>query len=266
MARAMWKGRIQLGDHEVPVKLYAAVESRRVSFRLLHEKDLAPVSQKIVRKSDGREVPREEQRKAYPMGAEGMVVLDPESLAELEPEASRDIELRRFVPQALLGDQWYDRPYFLGPDGDEEGYFALVSALEGKGVEGIARWVMRNKRYVGSLRAVGGYLMLITLRRADQVVAVHDVQVPEARQPDPKELKMAEQLVAMLEGDFEPERWPDEYRERVMGLIDAKRRGESFEVEVEEKKAPTASLADALEQSLAAGGRAERETKEKKVA
>lgn len=259
MARAMWKGRIQLGEHEVPVKMYSAIEPQKVQFRLVHGEELSPVSQKIVRKSDGEEVPSAERLKAYPLPSGVSVILTREDLAKVEPTKSRDIALCRFVPSALLSDQWYDRPYFLGPDGDEEAYFALAQALEQKGVEGIARWVMRNKRYVGSLQAVGGYLMLVTLRRADQVVAVHNVEVPKARQPDAKELKMAEQLVAMLEGDFEPAEWKDEYRERLQSLIEAKSRGETFSVEAPRKLRAKGDLAEALEQSLNAA-------KEKKVA
>ena len=259
MARAMWKGRIQLGDQEVPVKMYSAIEPRRVQFRLMHREKLAPVAQKIVRKIDGEDVPKEERFKAYPLSGGGSVILTSEDLAELEPPPSRSIELCRFVPRSLLSDQWYDRPYFLGPDDDASSYFALARALGRREVEGIARWVMRKKRYVGSLQAIGGYLMMVTLRRADQVVAVRNVQVSATRQPDEKELAMAEQLVGMLEGDFDHSEWRDEYRERVRSLVESKSRGETFVVEAPEKPRAEGGLAEALEQSLSAA-------KEKKVA
>src|SRR5690606_10064761 len=115
MARAMWKGRLVLGDEALPVRMYAAVQDRAVHFRLLDRETLEPVRQRIVRKSDGAAVPGREQRKAFPLDGERAVVLTPEELEALEPEPSRDIDLCRFVPAARLGDPWYDRPYWLGP-------------------------------------------------------------------------------------------------------------------------------------------------------
>ncbi len=120
MTRAIWKGVLNLGHEKVPVRMYSAVEDTTVHFRLLHVRDRAPVEQHIVRKDNGREIPKEERRKALPVGRDTAVVLQPEELEELEPPPSRDIHLCRFVAPALLSDQWYDRPYYLGPDGDAD--------------------------------------------------------------------------------------------------------------------------------------------------
>src|SRR5579885_1217877 len=151
MARAIWKGVLKLGKEELPIKMYSAVEDRTVHFRLLHVRDRAPVEQVIVRKSTGREVPKDEQRKAFPVEKDTAVILQPQELVELEPPPSREIDLCRFVSPSLLSDQWYDRPYYLGPDEDDEDYFALADALARQQVVGIARWVMRKKRYLGAL-------------------------------------------------------------------------------------------------------------------
>ena len=143
MARAMWKGELQLGKHPVGVKLYSAVEDRSVHFRMLHAKDKAPVEQHIVRKDTGEDVPKEDMRKAYAVDRGTAVILQPEELEQLVPPESRDIEICRFVPASLLGDQWFERPYFLGPDGDDDDYFALAEAIEVKQVLGIG---LRSKR------------------------------------------------------------------------------------------------------------------------
>jgi len=116
-ARAIWKGRLVLGRQQVPVKMYSAVEDQVVHFHLLHDKDLTPVEQRIVRKDDGREVPKEAQRKAFALDDERAVILEPDDLETLQPKADRAIQLLRFVPREALGDAWFDRPYFLGPDG-----------------------------------------------------------------------------------------------------------------------------------------------------
>src|SRR5687767_14154843 len=109
MARAIWKGKLVIGKQEVGVKLYSAVQDRKVHFRLLHAKDLSPIEQRIVRKTDGKEVPKEEQAKAFPLDDGQAVIVRKDEFEEMEPPASREIELCRFVPSSLLGDQWYDR-------------------------------------------------------------------------------------------------------------------------------------------------------------
>ena len=150
-ARAIWKGRLVLGKHEVPVKMYSAVADQVVHFHLLHDKDLVPVEQRIVRKDNGREVPKEAQRKAFPLDEERAVILEPDELEALQPTGDRTIQLLRFVPREALGDPWFDRPYVLGPDDDEGAYFALAKVVDGSSRIGIARWVMREKRYLGAL-------------------------------------------------------------------------------------------------------------------
>lgn len=249
-ARAIWKGNLVLGEHELPVKMYSAVQDRKVHFHLLHAKDLTPVQQRIVRKTDGKEVPKDEQLKAAAVDADTAVILRPEDLEETEPEPSRDIQFCRFVPITAIATVWYDRPYYLGPDADDADYFALADVLERKNVAGIARWVMRKKRYVGALRVIDGYLMLLTLRRSDQVLSVSGLDVPASRKPDEKEVKLAQQLVSSISDDFDAQTWEDEYQARVRRLIAAKAKGEKIEVKPPKPKTEAGDLADVLRQSL----------------
>ena len=246
-ARAIWKGRLELGKEKVPVKMYTAVQDRTVHFRLLDKETLQPVHQRIVRKTDGAEVKKEERRKAFALDPARAVMLTPKELDELEPETSREIELCRFVAPSVLSDQWYDRPYYLGPDGDTKRYFALAEAMAERKVLGIGRWVMRQKRYVGALTVLDGYLMMVTLRRAEQVLEMPEVNAPRA---DAKELKLATRLVEEISGDFDPGLWQDEYHERVCKLIEAKRRGRKIDLHAPRRKRATGSLADQLRRSL----------------
>jgi DNA end-binding protein Ku len=259
VARAIWKGHLQLAKQELAVKLYSAIEDRTVRFHLLHAKDHAPVEQHIVRKDTGKDVGKEDMRKAFALDRGTAVILEPEELQQLVPPESRDIEITRFVAPAVLGDQWYDRPYYLGPDADDGDYFALAEALHRKNVVGIARWVMRKKRYVGALTSTNGYLMLSTLRRADQVLSFSGIEPAKAQEPAASELKLAHQLVSSIETDFDPSLWQNEYRERLHKLIEAKARGEKLQPVRRKKKASSASLAESLRASIAA-------VKEKKVA
>jgi len=248
----MWKGVIALGKHEVSVKMYAAVEDRSIHFHMLHKKDLAPVEQHIIRKDTGEDVEREDIRKAFALNKSTAIILEPEDLEKLTPPESRDIELSRFVTRETLSDQWYERPYFLGPDGDQDSYFALAQALEQKKLVGIARWVMRKKRYVGALSSIDGYLALSTLRRADQVLTFAGIEPVTSMSPRPDELKLAEQLVSSISADFNPRSWVNEYRERVHELIKAKARGKTLKPVRAKKKAPQKTLADSLRASIAA--------------
>jgi len=259
MAKAMWKGQLQIGKQKLGIKLYSAVEDRTIRFHLLHAKDLAPVEQHIIRKDTGEEVSKDDMRKALALSAQTAVIVQPDDLEKLVPPESRDIQITRFVAASVLGDQWFERPYYLGPDGDNSSYFALAEALERQDVIGIARWVMRKKRYVGALSAVDGFLTMTTLRRADQVLSFSGIEPAKSVTPQASELKLAQQLVSSIEADFDPSLWQNEYRQRLCKLIEAKARGEKIKAVQPKKKQAPASLEQSLRASIAA-------VKEKKVA
>jgi DNA end-binding protein Ku len=260
MARAIWKGVVSFEDVEVPVKLYSAVQERGVHFRLLHEKDLEPVQQRMVNPVTGKVVEYEDVRRGFEVERGVFVLIDDDELEALEPEPSRTIEITRFVPPGTITHQWYDRPYFLGPDDDEGAYFALARALAEQEREGVARWVMRKKSYAGALRAEGDHLALITLRNAGEVVPVSALEAPGGRALDERELRMAKQLIAALEDEFDPTEYRDEFRDRVLELVHAKAEGRSITRKRAAKKAPQKPLAALLEASVASA------RKEKRVA
>jgi DNA end-binding protein Ku len=248
----MWKGVIRFEGVSAPVKLYSAVQDRGVSFRLLDAETLRPVKQRMVNPVTGDVVPYEEIRRGYELEEGVFVVVDEEELESVQPEKSRDIEVTRFLDPSVINHQWYDRPYQLGPDEDTESYYALTEALERAGKEGLARWTMRNKEYVGALRAEEGHLVLITLRHAEEVIPVSALEPPRGRQPDERELKMAEQLVSALEDEFDPSEYRDEYRDRVLELVEAKAEGKTLEFRQPARRRAEADLAASLEASIQA--------------
>lgn len=254
-ARAIWKAHIRFGSVDVPVKLYSAVQDRAVHFRLLDAKRHEPVKQHMVDPDTGKVVDAADIRRAYPTDDGDLVILDEEELAEALPKPSRDIEIARFVPAEKITHQWYDRPYYLGPDEQDESYFALARALRERGVEGVAHWTMRNKEYVGALREEGGYLMLITLRHAGEVVPASALPAPSGRPLDAREVAMAKQLVAAMEDPFDITAYHDEYRERVQELMEAKAAGKVVKFPRAAIRKTDVELADVLEASLAASGK-----------
>lgn len=249
-ARAIWKGVIHVDDLRVPVKFYSAVEDRNIHFHLLHDQDHARLKQQMVNSVTERPVPREETRRGLEVERGRFVMFDDEELEQLTPEASRAIQIQQFVDPSLINHQWYVRPYWLGPDDSDQEYFALAEALEKQQQEAVAVWVMRNKRYQGALRCEGGYLCMITLRHAAEVISIEQLDPPQGRPLEERERKMAEQLVAALKDDFDPDHYHDQYRQRVMQLIDSKRKGERFEPEVDEEAPESDDLTASLQASL----------------
>jgi DNA end-binding protein Ku len=251
-ARAMWKGVVAIGTTKLPVKLYSAVQDRTVHFRLLHRKDLEPVQQKLISSGSGEPVESTATQKALPIALDRFVIVEKEELEKLEPKESREIEIEQFVEASEMDPRWYERAYWLAPDGSAESYYSLAAALENTECEGIARWVMRKKNYVGSLRAEEGCLMLITLRHADEIIAADAFQAPEGRELNKKEIEMGEQLIEALAGSFDPSDYKDNYRERVMELVELKSKGKKPKVtKFRPKKTDADDLADALAASLA---------------
>lgn len=255
-ARAMWKGSIKIGRTELPVKLYSAVQDQSVHFRLLHKTDKEPVKQHMVDPETGDVVDSKEVKRGFVDDGGIIVMLDEEELDELEPEGARDIAITRFVPRTALSHGWYDRPYWLGPDESKANYFALSDALEKQERIGIARWVMRKKQYVGALVPESGYLMLITLRHAGEVVEAKELPAPEGRALDKKEKALAEQLIAALEGEWNPEEFKDEYRDRLLDFIKAKAKGKAPKVrKLRPKRESKKDLAEILAASLSSASK-----------
>lgn len=248
-ARAIWKGMIEFEDVEVPVKLYSAVTDRTIHFRLLHEPDLTPIEQRMVNPVTGKIVPTEKIIRGVET-EDGIVILDEEELQALEPEPSRTIEIVQFVPPETIDHRWYLRPYWVGPDESGTSYFGLARALEKSGLEGVARWTMRSQRYRGALRVREGRLLLIALRPAEEVVSMEEIGRPAGRSLDRKERELAEKLIETMSDTFEPEHYEDEYRRRVLELIEAKASGRTIRFPRPERKQRAGSLAETLEASL----------------
>jgi DNA end-binding protein Ku len=251
-ARAIWKGTLKIGRAGLPVKIYAAVEDRKAHFHVLQNRTKSRVKQQMVEEETGKEVVRENLRKGYEVAPGTFVIVDDSELNRLKPEESRDITPTRFVPQSEVSNEWYERPYYLGPDDDDAQYFALVESLQESDRIGVVRWTMRGRSYVGALTPREGYLMLIKLRYSDEILPARELSAPSGPALDAKELQMAKELVNALEGSFEPGQFRDEYRQRVLEFVEAKAKGQHPRLPQIKEKTMTTSLDDQLAKSLAA--------------
>ena len=270
MARSIWTGAISFGLVNVPVKLFSAVEHKEVHFQMLHEKDGGKIHFKRICSKDGKEVPWEEVAKGYPVGKRKLVMLEPDELKALDPEATRAIEIEDFVELAEIDPIFYEATYYLAPANESaaRAYALLYQAMKEQGKVGIARFVMRTKQYLCAVRPMGEALVLSTMQYADEIRPVDAIENLPAHAPVGKrEREMAAKLVAELAGPFEPEKYADDYRDRVLELIERKAKGETLEApEAPPKAAEVVDLAEALRRSLGARPRRREEAAPRRAA
>ncbi|HWK29467.1 MAG TPA: Ku protein [Solirubrobacter sp.] len=259
MARSMWTGAISFGLVNVPVKLYSAVSKKTVRFHQLNRDTGSRIAQRRVDPTTGEEVPYENLVKGYELTKDHYVVIDPEELEALEPEKSRTIDIEDFVELAEIDPIYFDHPYYLVPDkGAAKAYGLLLNAMRESGRVAIARVILRSKEQLVAIRPdhEGRVLMMETMIFADEVVPTGDLDgLPDADElkVSDREVKMAQQLIDSLTGAFEPERYTDSYREKVLELIERKAAGEEIAVTPEAPEpAKVPDLMAALEASLAA--------------
>jgi DNA end-binding protein Ku len=256
MPRAIWSGSISFGLVNVPVKLYSAISPRDVRFNQLEEGTGARIRQKRVSAETGEEVPYERIVKGYEISPDRYVIITPEELDGLDPKATRAIDIEDFVELDQIDPVHYERPYYLVPEkGAAKAYALLLQAMKESNKVAIARMVLRTKQYLAAIRPKGDILCLETMLFADEVVDQSELDgVPsDDMEVSERELKMARQLIESLSTDFEPDKYHDEYRERVLALIEAKAEGQEIVAQAaSEEPAQVIDLMAALEASLAA--------------
>lgn len=253
-ARAMWSGALTFGLVNIPVKLYPAVHQKEVRFHMLHDADGARIQLKRFCSAEDKEVPYEHIVKGYEVSKGRYVTVTREELEAYDPKATRTVEIHDFVDLVDIDPVFFESTYYLVPDkGAAKAYRLLGDAMRKAGKVAIATAVLRTRESLCCVRPSGDALALSTMNRADEVAPTSSLDLPEAAAPSGRELQMAEQLVASLTGPFEPERYPDLRRERVLELIERKAEGQTIEAPApEEAPANVVSLADALSASLEA--------------
>jgi len=249
-ARSIWKGTLHVGSSKLPIKLFSAVQDQAVHFHVLEKSNKSRIKQQMVNPDSGDTVPKENIRKGYEVRKGTFVLLDESEIRMVEPKPSREVEALEFVPQKAIDAQLFERPYYLGPDGDARAYFAMVDALSRKRKHGVVHWTMRKKSYVGAVSVYEGYLAVNVLRPAEEVLSARDLVPTSGRDLTQNERRMAEQLISVLRGEFRPEDFKDDYRDRVKTFIKAKARGRKPRLAQVKTKRPTGSLMDQLSKSL----------------
>jgi DNA end-binding protein Ku len=254
MARAIWSGAISFGLVTVPVKLFSATESKTVHFNQFEEGTGERIRYKRVAEGSGEEVDYADIVKGYEIEKGRFVIVTPEELESVEPTKSRTIDIEDFVSLDEIDPVYFDKTYYLAPAPDvgaEKPYALLHEALRSSNKVAVARFVMRTKQYLAAIRPVGDLLALDTMFFPDEVRGEDTVEnAPGDVELSDRELAMAEQLIDSLTSPWEPDRYTDTYRERVLDLIERKAKGEDIVVEEQEATPEVADLMAALQASV----------------
>jgi len=254
MARSIWTGAISFGLVTVPVKMYSAVSRKTVRFHQLNQATGSRIAMKRTDASTGEDVEYADIVKGYELSPDRYVVIEPDELEALDPVKTKTIDILDFVSLDEIDPIFYDHPYYLAPNtGGAKPYKLLLEAMRETNKVGIAKVVIRQKENLVALRPMeGDVLGMATMIFADEIVDPKRIDdLPDDLEVNERELDIAKQLVDSLAGSFEPDKYTDSYREKVLELIEAKAAGEEIAVQPQvEEAAPVPDLMAALKASL----------------
>jgi DNA end-binding protein Ku len=252
LRRPIWSGSISIGLINVPVKLYAMIFDRGVTFHFLHKTDNQPLRYEKVCTKDGKVVPWPEVVKGYEVGKNEYVIFDKEELEAVKPESDRRIRIGKFVDYFSVDPVYFNSSYVLMPDKSNDAYSLLLQSLEKMGKAGAGRITLRTKEYPVLLHAYKGALVLTTLRYGYDVADPSRFEeLQELKASDKAELDMAKKIITDLSGEFDIAEYKDTYRQKVDELIKKKLKGEAIVVEKppkEEVKGLMVALRETLKQ------------------
>jgi DNA end-binding protein Ku len=259
--RSMWKGAVSFGLVMIPVKLYAATETKDIAFRQVHRDDGGRIRFRRFCSIEDVEVPYEDVAKGFELPDGEVVILTEDDMAELPLPTTRSIEVVQFTPAEQVDTILFNRSYFVEPEtAGARAYCLLRDALEESGKVAIAQVALRQRESLAILRVRDGVLVLETLLWPDEVRVPAFPFLDDDVEVRPQELRMASSLIESMTVDFDPDEYHDNYREALQELVNAKVEGRDV-LQPETAESPageTSSLADALRASLAAarGGQA----------
>ena len=255
MPRAIWSGSVSFGLVNVPVRLFNATSDKDVHFHQLDEKSGSRIRYRKVSEKTGREVPEERIVSAYELDDGNYVTLTDEEMDAAEPERTHTIDIEDFVALEEIDPIQVDRTYWLVPEdqqGAKKAYALLREALERSERVGIGRFVLRTKEHLVAIRSLQNALVVHTMRFGDEVVKASSLDgLPVRSKVGDRELSAAEKLIDSLATTFDPKRYRDTHRDRLLKVIERKAEGEEIVVEeAPQKEAEVVDLMAALEESV----------------
>lgn len=258
MPREIWKGAILFGLVQIPVSLYPGEQSEELSFTMLDRRDLQPVGYKRYNKSTGDEVPFDQIVKGYELDDGRFVTLEKDDFKRANVEATQTVDIVGFVDAKEIAPYFFEAPYFLAPGKHgEKGYALLREVLERTGKVAVANVVIRTRQHIAVVYPRDKYLILDTLRYANELRDPRELKVPDSLKDanvKPNELTMAERLIDDMAIKWDPTQYHDTYRDDLLEMIHEKAKGKVREMPKakREKEADVIDFASLLEKSLKA--------------
>ena len=271
MARSMWRGAIQFGLVTIPVKLYLATEQGGIGFNMLHKTCLNRIQMKVWCPYHEEVVSRSETVRGYEWTKDKYVVVTDEDLESVPLKTVRAIEIEKFVDEEQAEEtasRFVKQAYYLEPDEiGRKAFYLLKSVLADARKTAICKLVLRDREQLAALNPFSDTMLLTTLHWPDEIRSLEELNLPEESiEIKPTERKMAEQLVESMAGTFDATEYHDEYREALMGVIEAKVAGEKPKRAVKEEPTKIGDLMAALEASVTAAREGRRTGGEAKAA
>lgn len=225
MPRPIWSGTITFGLLNIPVQLMTAERHTDLHFRMLDSRNNAPIRYERVNEETGEEVPWKDIVKAFEYDKGSYVVLEKEDFAKAAPESTESVDIEAFISADEIGPEYFEKPYYLVPAKKaEKGYVLLRETLKKLNTAGLARVVIRTREYLALVIPQGDALRLMLLRYPQELVSADEYAFPDkkpaAYRISPKEMEMAESLVKSMVGEWQPEDYHDDFRERLVKVIE----------------------------------------------
>jgi DNA end-binding protein Ku len=252
MPRSVWNGSISLGLVNIPVKLYKATKDKVVEFNVLCAKCHSPLEYKRWCPNCKKEVAWEEVVKGYKVSKDKYIVLTKEELESISLKTIKAIEIIEFVDAGQIDPLFVSKNYYIVPqEGGEKAYTLFKQVLELTGKVAIGKVVMRNKEYLVAIRPYQKGMLLSILHYKDEIMPMENLEELEKLVVvKESELKLAKALIEKLSGEFDLEKYSDEYSKALKALIEKKLEGKEIEVKEEEKKEEQVDLLEALKASV----------------
>lgn len=251
--RAIWNGGIRFGLVYIPVKMYSGVTQHNLDLDMLRAEDGCPIKYTRVCDSDGKEVPWEEIAKGYKMD-DHYVILTSEDFEEAAAEKSESLDLFRFVDVGEINPRYFKKSYLLEPaKGGKKTFNLLRRALIESKLDGLCRYVLRRREKIALIRAEGGHIYMVEMHWHQDLRPLDNVDDVSGK-VDKDELKMAQNLIDQMKGPFEPEKYTDNYQEKLLKIIKQKDKGKKPKVKKKQKESVSSGdeLLDKLKASLEA--------------
>ena len=264
----MWKGSIGFGLVHIPIKLYAATESKDIHFRTLHEKCHSSIRYQKYCPVCEKEVANEELIKGYEYAPGEFVSITDNEINGLKGEMGRTVEILDFINLTDIDPIFYNKSYFVGPsENGEKAYTLLREAMQTTNKIGLARLTLHSKRHLAAVRVYKNGLLLETIFYPDEIRSIGQVPGIDANVGvNDREMETAKQLIDQLTTDFEPKKYTDDYRESLEDFIQAKIAGQEVEKPKKaQEKRNVVDLLSALEASITGAPKKEEATTSKDV-